>query len=1161
MLTPEEQQYQDQLLGNKAVQTTSKEYNQPPPSDDWKQYAKQVGVPVDNMQQELSDAATQKFTAEGRPAAASSDLGGAIKGVAQGLTDIGQNVVNFGIGIADHIENFAAQHGLGSGDLITENSKVNWSSMVGQPDDAIATRAMRQITKYAAPVVATMGVGGGVAASLGVGAAADLLTLDPHQQRLSTILRDNVPELKNYPVAYKTLDYLSNKPNEGEFEGRFKNSIEGLGIAAPIAGVFSILGKAGRMWSQSKNVAQIGAQDAKAAAGEVAPLATESQLAANESQIGSNAPASGKAPEPLQGDLYDYARTRDVGGNTQFNLNNDNVVEFAAQYAKANPKSPEELFRGPKSFSELDAQAQGVIKDQSKLESLLNWKLGDRPLTDAEVKASQYLMSNTYDTVVEAAVKASTSGKEEDLLHLSNMIDTFKYVDGARTGAGSEAGRALNAHKLSADLQNTSIDAFNANLTAQGRQQLVSDALKASGGTENILDMAKYIKAISELPDANVAKALSGAPKTSGLDKFMNIMQSVAINGMLSSPKTVVANSLANTLTTGTSVLTNYGAAGIGALRGSTDAIRMSDANNYVKGLMSGFFEAANAAGQALKTGAGGPANAIKGDLAMPMSAISAEALGIPVESNVAAKMIGKVVDGTGFAVGLPSRINATADAFWGTAMYRGKVYEQAAGLAERAGLKGSEAAAYIEDKMKNVPINLHEAASDFAKTNTFSKALDPGSFADNVDNMIDSIPMGRVVLPFFKTNANIIEYGFKHSPLALLSTPIRQSIIAGGREGDLALSKVIAGSTFVGAAAYLAQQGLVTGPDTNNPKIKQALTESGIGWQPDSIKVGDNYIGISRLEPFSTMLRLGAVMSQLRNYVDAGEYEQMAAVAGGAAIDFMTPEMMVDGYSRLFDAWNQASKYSEDKGKVANVMAEIGSRFIPFSALQRDIKNSIDPYKGDTAIATKNTGFLDQFTDRLINRYKSISPWHSTDLPIQRNIFGEPLLVPDGVGPDMISPFAITKAGGSEVVQKLQKLAGYKEQVAPSDTELMDLPISMPGRQWSPGGTSASVKINLSPAEYEKYVMYSAGLDPQSGKADGPTLRQSMEEVLKGLKSVDQELSPAEYNKIVGGISKVILQYRQAGQKKMAQDPAIMDRWQKALDAYTKTQTVDAFK
>lgn len=1159
-MNKEEQEFYKSLMGN-SEQAAAKEFDQEPDLS-LEAMASRYGIDpeaikkdiVKESQQELVSQANIPFSAEGRPQEATGDIGGVVKGAAMGLADISQSILNFGVDIADEVENLAASYGIGTGDIISDATRIDWSSKMGSPEDSVTVRAARGITKYVAPVVATMGAGSGVLAGLGIGAAVDLLTIDPKQERLSTLLRDEVPELKNFPAAYAVVSFLANNPDESAAAGRFKNMLEGLGVAAPVAFIFhGILKGVAAMRNMGVKAAtalEVGATKEAALAKAAMPEAPKPSVEVPTPKVEEKIP-----------DFIDETPIKEIAGEPKANLNNDNVVEFVKDYSKLNPKTAEDLFRPGKSFSELDAEAKAIINDKASLEKLLAWRLGDRPLTDAETKAAQYIMSNVGDNLIVAAEKAAASGADEDLLHLANMVEIFKYVDSTRLGAGSEAGRALNSHKLAADLAETPLVDFNANLVKEAKQDLVRKSLEAAGGSENVKDIAKTIKAINDMAPEDVLKALRNAPKTSGFQKFKSALESVAINGMISSPKTTAANFISNTLTTFTSNMVDLLTVGVGFVRRSADRLQIEDVTAQLRGQFGGFFEGVSAAGQAMRTGRGGPANVIKNELATQMDSISADALGIPVHQGMAYKVIGKIADMTGMAVGLPSRMNATADAFWGTILYRGKINQEATIAARKLGLKGAEAQKFIENRVKNVTVEMHESAQAFAKDNTFSSALVKGSFARSVEEAIDKVPMGKVVVPFFNTSANIIDYGFKHSPLAVLSTPIRRQIIAGGIEGDRAIARVMIGTFFTGAAAYMAAEGMLTGPDTRNWKVRQALEESGLGWQADSIKLGDSYVKIDRIDPFSSVLRLGAVMSNLRSYLSAGEYGELATIAGGAVIDFMTPEMLVDGYSRLFEAYNEAARYSEtDKAKAAAIFSEISARLVPYSALQRDIKNLVDPLKGSTAIVMQDSSFLDKFTDRLVNRYKSISPWHSTDLPVQRNILGEPLVVPDGWGPDMISPFAMTKAGSSKLADTLNKLAGFQENMGP-DPELPNLEIAMPPRRWSPGGETG-VSIELTPHEYERFIMYSAGLDPKTGeKVGGVSLRDALESVTQSFGEIDPNMSTIQYGKMVGAISKVILQFRKAGQNMMAQDEEIMNRWQKAFNAASESKNIDVFQ
>jgi hypothetical protein len=91
----------------------------------------------------------------------------------------------------------------------------------------------------------------------------------------------------------------------------------------------------------------------------------------------------------------------------------------------------------------------------------------------------------------------------------------------------------------------------------------------------------------------------------------------------------------------------------------------------------------------------------------------------------MAVKLWGNVVNKTGMAVGLPTKMNATPDAFFSTILYRGSVGEQAVSMAESLGLKGDEFKNFVSEKIARPTVMMHEKALDHAQTNTFSKALD----------------------------------------------------------------------------------------------------------------------------------------------------------------------------------------------------------------------------------------------------------------------------------------------------------------------------------------------------------------------------------------------------------------------------------------------------
>lgn len=1126
------------------------------PEVDFEEYAKNngFGTELDKAKSELAkesaDAASKSLLKPSEGAAPNTDINPA-KGFAQGVVDLAETATNGMIDVADFMETTAQKMGMWSGDLINDSMKVNWAEKLSSPEDSLAVRSARAITRYGAPVAASMGAGLGPAATLGVSALSDFLLIDPKQERLADLVVNNVPELKNFPAAYNIVSALSTKKDDSALASRFKNTVEGLLFQAPAmaTGFWGIT----KLSKKSSDAAKA----VEAAKSGVKPVVAEVKTA---EQIAEEAIVP-------QIDLFNYAATKQAqGGEVKFNLNNTNVVEYAAEFRKANPEGV--FTRGPKEFAELDSEAQTILKDPEKLNNLLGWRLGDRPLTDAETKASQYLMRNSTDEVVEAARAYTKNQTKEDLVHLTNMIDTHVYINSVRGGAGSEAGRALNAHKVAAEMAGKSVEEFNAVMSAENRAKLLDDILKFSGGEDQMADTAKAIAALGDLSPEESALAIERITAGSGgLPKKVNeVAKSIAYNSLLGI-KSTVANHFNNGLTNLKQQTDNYLAATIGTLKGSEDALTLSQANSYLGSSISATLEGFAAMGEALVKGKGGPANIVKADFVNSPKLLS-QTLDIPVERNMGYYTLGKIADTFGLAMSVPSRFNATADAFWGTVSYRGKLAELANDRVASLGLTGQEAKDAFKAIMKTPDAELHQLAKAHAEQMTFSKQMSfedwgaddasrPAQIALATKNLIEKLPMGEVVFPFFKTSANVMEYTANNSPLALLipNSNTLKAIRAGGKDADMAFAKVTTGSIGLGIATYLASAGMYSGPDTRNPRIRQALSETDKGWQPDSISVDGKWVNVQRLDYTNSLLRLGSVIASTRNFIAKDEYEQLGMIAASAVADFMTPEMMVESYSKYMDYFSDIVKGQDQDKAVKGIAQDIGGRFNPLGTVQREVTQAfVDPYKGDVAGFQK----LDGFTEGLIAKYKSVNPWLSEDLPITRNMFGEPLLAPFGSleeGQDIknfISPFASHKKENSDLVNTLAKMNGFYEQMAPINKDMPKLDLAMPSRRF----TFKGVGIDLNPSEYEKYVMYSAGLNLDMTNFANENLRDSLDKVTRAIvPNTKDPMTPLAYKKLLGVVSKVVGQYRKLGQQRMLSDPDIMAKWTKAQEASMQLQ------
>jgi hypothetical protein len=219
----------------------------------------------------VSDMASSVFSV-------AADVGGgvseaprqAVGGVIDALGEIDQFMQSVlpigGAKLFDKDGNFAP--GFVSNDEMVAAEKLGedlFSMIAPDEADTVTGGFVRSTTQFLTgflPAAAAIGAaapvagGAGLAAAIGVGAGAlaDLVVFDPHEDRLSTFLNE-IPALEAIVP-----DYLAdnNPENEGEWEGRLKNSIEGLGLGLAADGLF----KAFRYYKAARKAKALGQAEA-----------------------------------------------------------------------------------------------------------------------------------------------------------------------------------------------------------------------------------------------------------------------------------------------------------------------------------------------------------------------------------------------------------------------------------------------------------------------------------------------------------------------------------------------------------------------------------------------------------------------------------------------------------------------------------------------------------------------------------------------------------------------------------------------------------------------------------------------------------------------------------------------------------------------------------
>jgi hypothetical protein len=871
------------------------------------------------------------------------------------------------------------------------------------------------------------------------GAVANFTAFDPHQQRLSNLI-EQFPALKN-PVS----EYLASKPDDNAAEGRFKNALEGTALGALTDGFFKSV-KMLRTVTQAKEAAQ-GADEALAAAGAV-PEPQLDQAAfrnmgdeADDALVSvkpKQAPAAAGAPagSGLQATPQDVAGAAAKPGKPESEVfinfaridSPEDVQKAMGKLASLNQKAIGDAARGKQSFEQikLNAAQRDAWKDLSAR------RMGE-PLNAEQSVAARQLWASSADKLRELANAAATSPSEANLFAFRKMLAVHDTIQSQVIAARTETARALASWRIPAG-------------GSAERMRAVLSQLDAHGGTDVTRELAQRVAALS---NAGMVNELGEVVKKTAYAKTRDAMMEGWINGLLSNPATHTANSLSNASVVAMRMTERRVAEAFSSLGSSQDGVAAGESAAQFSGMMDGLkdmfgyyskrsklflnedvagFNAARAEAPAVKAGL---ADASK--IEHPPS-ISAEAIGV---SN--SGFLGRTVDALGSTVRTPGKALEAADEFYKTLGYRMEVNAQAVRQATQE-VNGGQLAAdafktRVAEIVANPPENIRMAATDAALYQTFQSA--PGDFARALMKIRTRFPMTKVILPFVKTPANILNFTFERTPLAPLMSKFRANIQAGGARADLALSQMAVGTSAMLLASDMAMKGKLSGRGPNDPSERAALAREG--WKPYSLQVGDRWYPFNRLDPVGSLLGLsGDSVEALRNAqdesVDDADAEKIAVATAIAFAGNLTNKTYLSGLSDIFEAMSDPQRYGEGTAQ------RLAGTVIPAGVA--GTARLEDPYVREVG--------------SMMDAIRARTPGLSDKLPPRRGLWGDPISYESGFG----KPF--------DLFSPVTTVPGKKE---PIDEEILrnGAHVTMPQRKTNFDGVT--VDLGKYPAAYSRYV------------------------------------------------------------------------------------------
>lgn len=643
----------------------------------------------------------------------------------------------------------------------------------------------------------------------------------------------------------------------------------------------------------------------------------------------------------------------DLVGNIRLsNLNSDQDIEAVLATARQAGGGFEEARRGVQSFAdteELAALSGTTVKD------LLARRNG-QAFNAEELTVARNLMVASAEKVDDLAARVAEAREPgEDLLdEFREAMLRHVAIQEQVSGAVAEAGRALGILRNKASSRDITPEML--------------DAMLAGKGPSGLRDTANKILKARQKGLAAHAKAIKEAYKPNLFDAFLEYWY----NAILSGPYT----HLYNVLSTGVNVLAQMPelatASAIGGARralniGDPDRVLASEIGVRGAGMLTGAVEGARAFGQTLRTGA---------------------------TSDGVDKMdtrVRQAIPGmAGTVIRTPGRVLAAEDEFFKAVARRMQINGISLRMAHAEGLRGDVLRQRAAELAANPSEYLQTEAENYARYLTFQTEMGPLGRA--ILRGTEAFPAARIVVPFVRTPMNLMKTAVERSPFAPVLKEWREDVAAGGARADTAIARVATGTAFGMAIASAAGYGLVTGAAPTDKTERDALLASG--WQPFSLRIGNQYVDYRRMDPFSTIIGVAATMGQPQGNHDDDENRAMKFISG--FLQQLTDKTFLPGVSDFVEA---LSDPGNDGRKLRDWVNRFAGSFIPAAVSQT--AQTMDPER--------------RVAETLPDVMRSRIPGMSQDLPARRDILGDTMPTFSPARPVENDPVAqaIIAAGG----------------------------------------------------------------------------------------------------------------------------------------------------
>ena len=279
----------------------------------------------------------------------------------------------------------------------------------------------------------------------------------------------------------------------------------------------------------------------------------------------------------------------------------------------------------------------------------------------------------------------------------------------------------------------------------------------------------------------------------------------------------------------------------------------------------------------------------------------------------------------------------------------------------------------------------------EYADVGTFQN--NPGQGFNDLSRTMENLPylgpIGKQIVPFIRTPANIFAYQLEHLPLTNRFSKQYQDAMAS--EDPLRIAEYegrqAVGMMTIAAIAPLTFAGLVTGNYPLDPKERQRWKMLNI--KARSFVVNGQYVSYNALEPLSNIIAATADITQLTKLGAVDAAERLIGTLGLALAASFTEKSYFSGLQALGDFLSPETW--TEKTVMRGLLSAVNNN-TPLAGLRRALSNSMNPY-------------MREFSNEYERTAMAAIPGYALTRPIQIDVLtGKPLGSRGNLGLDLVN-------------------------------------------------------------------------------------------------------------------------------------------------------------